>query len=255
MSKAMTLGQIGAALQKKPSAVECHELVLECNRRRQQIKARLSAIDPSGRPGLVPDPPEVVSAMAKGIQGVIALKQEREELTLELEQMDRVERLCHRAEAEARQTVLRAEIPNAVKKLPRLVEHLRETMANYDAAIAATQETLNIIAEFDSAGVEYPFDDDQLAELLDLRHRAWQPRLLGVPHCVPMTDEHEPGPVGELVKKFAKSWALLYVTYSGASHGMLTTRKPPAVVDVPEYRALAESRPQERRRFAWPRLT
>jgi len=244
-TKNMTATEIGAALARKPSSTECHELVRACEPRRVELRARLSAITPSNMPQIIPDPPAVAEAMLKGPAAVLELNRERELALIELDQLDRLEGLCNAAAQEARMAELRKAIPAAVKSVPALADHVRESLSAFEAAVAALQDALRIVGEFDNAGVPYPFDDDGLAALLELRNRCWFPAQFEVPHNIPPFIEGDqeipsvpPTTVknarDEIVRNYPRSYALLYEVRGGANGGTVTVRRSP-VSQVPAH--------------------
>jgi hypothetical protein len=234
-STTLTATEIGARLARKPPASEAkiYELIGAIDQRSAELRARQAVITPSTAPTIVPDPPDVVAATLKGLDAVRDLERERQDVRAELTLLSRLQTLAFAAAAEAHITELRDAIPRAVKNVPALADHVRETLSAYEAAIGSLQAALNVIAEFENAGLPYPFDDDELAELLVLRNRVWSPPAFEVPAHVPPFlegDQRIPSvpPIivaserDKIVRAFPKSYKLLYEVAGGA----VRTRRP-----------------------------
>lgn len=218
---------IAAALRGQLSVEECDQLARTCETLRVERRARLADISPT-YPGL-PISKQSATYRDTYLADPVALKREQEQLRSEIDYLDSLEFMCAEAREAAVTERARNEIPKAVKRLPTQIKTALAALEQLEQAIAAANVDLACIAEFERLeGKTFPFDDDRLAALLELRNRLWQPVLLQVP-------THLPGdPESAEAQAYPKSWALSY-KQRGVNGPAVTSRRPPKDINPFDY--------------------
>lgn len=216
-----TIESIKKTLDGQPTVEECSALTRACEPLRVERRARLAEITPA-YPGL-PITKQQQTFREAFLRDPRALKEEQERLRMEISQLDALESMVTEAHEAALDARARVEIPKAVRKLPALVGRLQKAITEVDAAIADINVHMEIVGDFARLpNSKLPYDDSQLAALLNLRNSLWQPRILQVVSDLMPNEESE--------KKYGKSWPLVFERRRDGH--TITTRRPPIHVDL-----------------------
>jgi hypothetical protein len=213
----MNAEQIAANLKRKDATrAQVHKWTLACNDRRMEIDARCAEIAPSPSRH-IPHPPERQAALLGGTDAVLHLDREMERLRVERDQCDHLEAACYQRDREIEVAEIQRAFPAAVRDDRGLMEHVSETMANFEAAVAALQARWTVIGQGVALGEAYPWNDDELAQRLELRNAVWRVRSVDPPHIVRdvYADEQNVPSTPRLTiapeeNVFPRSWQLLY---------------------------------------------
>lgn len=169
----MKANDIAAALQKAKSVDQFHRLTLECDTRRQEIRALLPQID-----GREFEGPERLAAVKAGPEALARLNQTVRDLDFELQYLDRLEALVQAGKEEFERAELRRTIPAAVRRIERELVAVREAAAALDDAIARANTTIGVIANYERAGIPFPLSDRDALMTLEVREVVWKKRNL-----------------------------------------------------------------------------
>lgn len=219
-----SIESIAEALRGHPSSHECDELTRACEPLRVERRARLREITPIRGLPFTDQPAGYRSAILTDPQ---APGKERERLLAELEQIDALGWACSAARETALDAEARAAIPKAGKRLPALVEKVRHSLSDLQAAVGEVNEIFAVLGEYPRLpGKEMPLNDAQLAAVLELRNELWQPLRMNV-----LTLPDDP----EAAKDYPLSWELSYERRGGPASATIVSRKPPRDIDPFQY--------------------
>lgn len=194
-------------------------LMRELGERRTEIESRLRAITPSRSPSLHPHPIAWQKASIDSPAAMKKLTDEAELITIELDHLAslEVEAIAHSDRIQHAERL--REGTKALKAVGRKLERLSEAMADYDAALADANATLEAIAGYVAESNTLPWGDSELANLLRAREAVWSVRTLAVPVIAEVDDR----------TKFPESWPLLFEAHShyGDEVAAYHHRRPP----------------------------
>jgi hypothetical protein len=214
-----TIQSIAAALRGNPSSTECDELARACEPLRAERRARLLEITPTRGLPFADQPAGYREGILRDPHGP---GHEREKLLGEIQQLEALES----ATSAAREAALNAEaavaIPKARKKVPALVDKVRTTLAELKGAVADANAAFAVIGDYERLpGKQRPFNDDELAAILEVRNELWQPVHLQVPGVL------SADPDGADAREFPRSWDLSYERIGPRDSPVITSRRPP----------------------------
>lgn len=211
----MNADKLTDELNARPTLDRLQIMPHDIDRRRGEIRARLGAISRSGAPGIIPA--GAARQAAQSVEQQLELDREEQRLAVELDVLSSLERQIFEAVERVKVERIRAAAPAARRKLPAAARTLRAALEQLDAAIVehgALVEALGDLAGL--PGEPFPLDDDELAELLELRNAAWRRRdvrVLQPPASHP------------------RSFALFY---EQRPYGTIITRRAPGTTYLPD---------------------
>ncbi len=193
--KPLDASQIADRLSRCRSPEDFDEKVRSCNSQRQAIRDRIFAIVPQiGGTA----PPERAKAETESPAAIRLLDDEVKTLRDETEFLDNLERRIYEAREAARLDQLRETFPRALRELPKANNRLHHAIRALDTILQEHRATVEVIARFGEIEKPFPFTDDQLADLIELREKLWTVRTVAT--LLPPEDWQQ----------YIKSWALTY---------------------------------------------